>query len=166
MQLDIICAKCGKHFSSIESAREHNGHCKGASKNERLHWIPSQKNKLTPEEWDKVLEAFGRQSIVTNSIEDTKKNNPINRNPSTQIGNSGKTKPPHGTNKRIKIPKWGKAIILIILCSLTVLIINLLINELFPIPLLIGFSVIFSIDRWFVYDIGCQKWTPNFSYCQ
>ena len=27
--MDIICAGCGKHFSSIESVREHNGICKG-----------------------------------------------------------------------------------------------------------------------------------------
>jgi hypothetical protein len=155
--LDIICAKCGKHFSSIESAREHNGHCKGALKNEELHWIPSQNNKLTPEEWDKLLEAFGRQSIVTNPIEDTKKNNPINKNPSTQLDNFRKSTPPHGANKRIKIPKWGKAIILIILCSLAGLTINLLTDEFFPIFLLIGFSVIFSIERWFVYYIKKYK---------
>ncbi len=90
--MDIICAKCGEHFSSIESAREHNGHCKGASKNEELHWIPSQKNKLTPEEWDKLLEAFGRQNIDTNTTEETK-NNPSNKKTSTQIDNSGKTTP-------------------------------------------------------------------------
>ncbi len=148
--MDIICAKCGEHFSSIESAREHNGHCKGASKNEELHWIPSQKNKLTPEEWDKLLEAFGRQNIDTNTTEETK-NNPSNKKTSTQIDNSGKTTPTHRTNKRIKIPKWGTAIVLIILCSSAGLTINLLTNEVFPIFLLIGFSVIFSIDRWFVY---------------
>ncbi|MFA5761000.1 MAG: hypothetical protein WC877_04495, partial [Dehalococcoidales bacterium] len=94
--MDIICAKCGKHFSSIESARDHSGHCKGSSKNEELHWIPSQKNKLTPEEWDKLLEAFGRQSIVTNLSEETRQNNPINKKPSTQI-NIGKNTPPYRT---------------------------------------------------------------------
>jgi hypothetical protein len=26
--MDIICAKCGKHFNSVESARNHRGHCK------------------------------------------------------------------------------------------------------------------------------------------
>lgn len=81
--MDIICAKCGKHFSSIESAREHNGHCKGTLKNEELHWIPAQKTKLTPEEWDNLLEAFGRQNIDTNTTEVTK-NYPIKKSPQTK----------------------------------------------------------------------------------
>jgi hypothetical protein len=148
--LDIICAKCGKHFSSIESAREHNGHCKGSLKNEELHWIPSPKNKLTPEEWDRLLKAFGRQSIIANPNEETKKNS-IDKTHLTTRDNTEKTVPPHGTNKRTKIPKWVIAVMLIVICSLTGLTINLLINELFPITLLIGFSIIFSIDRWFVY---------------
>jgi hypothetical protein len=43
------------------------------------------------------------------------------------------------------------ALLLTAVCTLVGLTINLLIDELFPIFLLIGFSVIFSINRWFVY---------------
>jgi hypothetical protein len=41
--LDIICAKCGKHFSSIEAAREHRGLCKG-DKNLSFHKITPNEN--------------------------------------------------------------------------------------------------------------------------
>ena len=155
--MDIICAKCGKHFSSIESARDHSGHCKGSSKNEELHWIPSKKTKLTPEEWDKLLEAFGIQNIDKNTTEGAK-NYPFNKKPSTRIGSFDKSISPRKPNKRIRIPKWLMALLLTAICTLVGLTINLLIDELFPIFLLIGFSGIFSINRWFVYYI--KKYKP------
>ena len=155
--MDIICAKCGKHFSSIESARDHSGHCKGSSKNEELHWIPSKKTKLTPEEWDKLLEAFGRQNIDTNTTEGAK-NYTFNKKPSPRIGSSDKSISPRKPTKRIRIPKWLMALLLTAVCTLVGLTINLLIDELFPIFLLIGFSGIFSINRWFVYYI--KKYKP------
>jgi hypothetical protein len=50
------------------------------------------------------------------------------------------------------------ALLLTAVCTLVGLTINLLIDELFPIFLLIGFSGIFSINRWFVYYI--KKYKP------
>ncbi|MFC1900360.1 hypothetical protein ACFLYN_02085 [Chloroflexota bacterium] len=49
--MDIICAKCGRHFSSVEAAREHRGHCKETGINEEIHWLPAKKstqNKWVP----------------------------------------------------------------------------------------------------------------------
>ena len=46
--MDIMCGKCGKHFSSIETAREHRGHCTQNSEGGTIHWVPS--DKLTKEE--------------------------------------------------------------------------------------------------------------------
>ena len=65
--MDIICAKCGKHFSSIEAAREHRGHCKASNTDEELHWLPAKKSardkwvptserKLTLSELEKLRE--------------------------------------------------------------------------------------------------------------
>ena len=53
--MDIICARCGKHFSSIEAAREHRGNCKETSKGEPIHWVPAQKSKITSEEWRNLM---------------------------------------------------------------------------------------------------------------
>ena len=43
--MDIICAKCGRHFNSIESAREHHGHCSAGSTGEEIHWLPAKKSR-------------------------------------------------------------------------------------------------------------------------
>ena len=53
--MDIICSKCGKHFSSIESSRKHSGHCSQGSKDEAVHWLPSEQSKLTSGEWDTLM---------------------------------------------------------------------------------------------------------------
>jgi hypothetical protein len=151
-RLDIICAKCGKHFSSIESARGHYGHCKGSLKNEELHWIPSRKNKLTPEEWGKLLETFSPQSTGINQNKQPEQYHDYSQMP---LNNKDKNKKMPPTNKRklnkSNIPKWVFSLILIFVCLLIGLTINLLIDELFPIFLLIGFAVIFSIEKWFSY---------------
>ncbi len=61
--MDIVCAKCGRHFSSIGSARLHYGHCKETAKNEELHWISPQKNEITPEQWDELMKALKSDSF-------------------------------------------------------------------------------------------------------
>ena len=53
--MDIICSKCGKHFSSIESSRKHSGHCSQGSRDEAVHWLQSEQSKLTSEEWDTLM---------------------------------------------------------------------------------------------------------------
>jgi len=61
--MDIICGKCGKHFSSIEAAREHSGHCKETSKGEPIHWIPAPKSKITSEEWENLIKLINPQDV-------------------------------------------------------------------------------------------------------
>jgi len=54
--VDIICAKCGKHLSGIESAREH--HCKVSSSGIGVRWIPSRgkgKPRVSTEEWARIV---------------------------------------------------------------------------------------------------------------
>ena len=53
--MDIICSKCGKHFSSIESSRKHSGHCSHGSKDEAVRWLPSEQSQLTSGEWDALM---------------------------------------------------------------------------------------------------------------
>ena len=60
--MDIICGKCGKHFSSIENAREHGGRCKQSSKDEAIHWLPAGKSELTKEEWDALVKLINTRS--------------------------------------------------------------------------------------------------------
>ena len=52
--MDIICGKCSKHFSSIEEARGHYGHCKASSKDEGAHFKPVRNSRITPEEWENL----------------------------------------------------------------------------------------------------------------
>ena len=59
--MDIICARCGKHFSSIEDAREHRGHCKETSEGEAIHWIPAPNSKVTPEEWESLMKLINKK---------------------------------------------------------------------------------------------------------
>jgi hypothetical protein len=64
--MDIICAKCDIHFTSIEDARGHNGHCKGTAMNEIIHWIPSPIVKITPEEWADMMVAINEKTPMEN----------------------------------------------------------------------------------------------------
>ena len=61
--MDIICAKCGKHFSSIEAAREHRGQCKETYKGEATRWIPAPKSRITPEEWERLIKLINSQDV-------------------------------------------------------------------------------------------------------
>ena len=62
--MDIICGKCGMHFSSIESAREHGGHCKSVSNQVPIHLVPSEKSKLSPAEWDALMKALNDKDLT------------------------------------------------------------------------------------------------------
>ena len=64
---DIICGKCGKHFSSVELAREHSGHCKETS-GQSFQWITVPKTKLSPAEWDQLMQAIKTQPPVPNTL--------------------------------------------------------------------------------------------------
>lgn len=53
--MDIICGKCGKHFSSVEGAREHGGQCEKTSAGEAIHWKPAKQSSLTDDEWGALM---------------------------------------------------------------------------------------------------------------
>jgi len=73
--MDIICAKCGKHFSSIEAAREHSGHCKETPPGESIRWIPSPKSKITPEEWESLMKLINPQDLSPPKTPSARKDN-------------------------------------------------------------------------------------------
>lgn len=100
--MDIICARCGKHFSSVEAAREHSGHCRETSVGEPIRWLPAPKSKITPEEWEKLMKLInqGGPPIITPSnleptgIEST--NSEISAEPDVAVppaGSKGKRTP-------------------------------------------------------------------------
>ena len=73
--MDIICAKCGKHFSSIEGTREHSGHCRETSKGEPIRWVSARNSKITPEEWETLMNLINArdvsQTITPSNLEPT-----------------------------------------------------------------------------------------------
>jgi len=58
--MDIICGKCGKHFSSIEAAREHRGNCKEDKENDGLDFIHSKDSTLSREEQERIINSIRR----------------------------------------------------------------------------------------------------------
>ncbi len=131
--MDIICAKCGRHFNGIEAAREHSGHCRETSKGEDIHWLPSEKSKLTPEEWDALVKAIEKRSLPM-------------PNRSKEVSKSRNRKIP-----TIIVQDWLIALVLIFALSSIGLAINIWIGSSIPLWLLFGFSFIYSVERWFFY---------------
>lgn len=62
---DIICAKCGKHFSTIELAREHQGNCKVISTSSKTLSAKTQKFKITPDEWERLVSFINISELQT-----------------------------------------------------------------------------------------------------
>jgi len=62
----------------------------------------------------------------------------------------------HGIAKPL-MPKWLKALLLIFSLSFVGLVINVLIGNVIPFWILFGFSVIFSIEKWFSYEARTHK---------
>jgi hypothetical protein len=61
------------------------------------------------------------------------------------------------TNK-VKIPNWLKSLLLVASFSIISLGIGLFINTFIPLWLLLGFSAIYSIEKWFYYPTRKHKW--------
>ena len=167
--MDIICAKCGKHFSSIESAREHSGHCKETSESESIRWIPAPGSRITPEEWESLMKLINPQRISATT--------PSNLEPTAVESTSSEgsaepdiTMPPTSSKKskgtlekkeivknkikkisNCKINKWLIALLFIFTLSITGLVVSIFIKSFIPLWLLLGFSFIFSIEKWFYY---------------
>lgn len=64
MTIDIICAKCGKHFNSVDSARNHQEHCKESAAGE-IYFIPSITIISAAEIGESLKNETSNQNIVT-----------------------------------------------------------------------------------------------------
>ena len=168
--MDIICAKCGKHFSSIEAAREHRGHCKKTSEGESIHWIPAPKSKITPEEWENLMKSINPQDVSLTTTPSHLEPTAIESTSSEDSAEPDVAVPPtspeksKGTpykkeavkNKRektinYKIKNWQIALLFIFALCITGLGVSTFIGNIIPLWLLFGFSFIFSIEKWFYY---------------
>ena len=143
--MDIICAKCGKHFSSIESAREHRGKCKHSSQNKDLHWIPPKKNDLNEAEWDNLVELINPEN-----------NSESVSQPLRSASNYNSLPPQKPPRKNCKIDfkkykKWVLTLATIFILTIVGIVIYELTANVIPAILLFTFSVIFPIDKWFTY---------------
>lgn len=65
MTNDIICAKCGKHFNNIDSARNHQEHCT-ESEGAQIYFIPSITIITASEIKEALKSQSGNKNIVTN----------------------------------------------------------------------------------------------------
>jgi len=62
----------------------------------------------------------------------------------------------HHPNKQT-VPKWLTILLLIFACSSVGTILNIVIYNSIPFYLLLGFSLVFSIEKWFGYDTRNTK---------
>ncbi len=168
--MDIICAKCGRHFSSIEDARQHRGHCKETSEGEAIRWIPAPKSKITPEEWESLMKLINPRDVSppkapsdieltaiesTSSREHAETKTSISS--SSTAGSKGSPDEKKADKSGIKktanyrIPNWLIALLFIFSLSVIGLGISLYIGSFIPFWLLTGFSFIYSIEKWFIY---------------
>jgi len=167
--MDIICAKCGKHFSSVEAAREHRGHCKETSKGEPIHWIPAPKLKITPEEWENLMKLISPKDVPPTTPSDVEptaieykslkdSTEPDISKPLTDTGNSKRIpdKKEAIKNKRekksnYKIQNWLIALLFIFALCIIGLGVSLFVGVFIPFWILFIFSLIYSIEKWFYY---------------
>ena len=168
--MDIICAKCGKHFSSIEAAREHQRHCKETSAGESIHWIPAPKSKITPEEWESLMKFINPQYVSPATTPSNLEPTAVELTSSEDSDEPDITMPPTSPEKskgtpekreflknkikkisNYKIRNWLKAALFVFTLSITGLVVSIFIGSFLPLWLLFGFSFIFIIEKWFYY---------------
>ena len=106
--MDIICAKCGKHFSGIEAAREHRGRCRETSTGEPIHWIPAPKSKITPEEWGKLMKLINPQDMSSTTMPSNLEPMSIKSTNSEGTAEPDVTLPPTTSEKSIETPEKQK----------------------------------------------------------
>jgi len=166
--MDIICAKCGKHFSSIEAAREHFGHCKETSSGEPIRWIPAPKSKITPGEWESLMKLINPEDVSSSkapsdvelvAIKSAKE--PAEPDVPMSLTRSEKSEKIPDKKEAVKskrekagnykIKNWLVALLFIFALCITGLGVSIFIGSFIPLWLLFGFSFIFSIEKWFYY---------------
>jgi len=190
--MDIICARCGRHFNSIEAAREHK--CRENPEDEPIQWKRPRNSKISPEEWAKIVKSINKPSEPTitkivcpnckkylyydfekelwickeksckriykysdlhkkrTSVKDkTSRTQAEERKPTINVNQeekAGKTtvtkKPPINA-----FPKWITAVLFVFAFSILGWGISLAVGNAIPLLMLIGFSIIFSIEKGF-----------------
>ena len=174
--MDIICAKCGRHFSSIEDAREHRGYCKETSKGESIRWLPAPKSKITPEEWKNLMKLINPQGVSPTTTPSNVEPTPIESQspkdsaetktsiPSASTADSkvssdekkaGKSSIKRTANYRIE--NWLIALLLIFALSTIGLGVSLFAGFFIPFWILFIFSLIYSIEKWFNFPLRKHK---------
>lgn len=210
--MDIICARTGRHFNSVEAAREcsreHN-HCNACSYDKKsdnpiIHFVSESGGAKARREIDKLMASISghleatkakpahlktkgaKSSCVEGSVSmDNREANAVGHPPACTcadciakrlqkqgVESDGTIhashfseipirkvppKTPRSPSKPLKklskfrIPKWLFALLLIFALSLIGLGLNALVGSPIPLWLLLGFSVIYSIEKWFNY---------------
>ena len=56
--MDIICARCGRHLSSVEAAREHSKSCayQSAPDDKPIKWVQPKRSKVSAQQWQEIVE--------------------------------------------------------------------------------------------------------------
>ncbi len=160
--MDIICASCGRHFTSIESAREHRGHCSGAEAGEALHWISSNKEELTPEQKERLQQILDSNNEPQNSVESSqtwqvtptaeKHSQPVKSGYSSPAQhNKINTSKPKKQRKPASRNMRGFTLSVILTFALSLIGLGVFLYTDNPLPLflLLFLSFIFSMERWF-----------------
>ena len=166
--MDIICAKCGKHFSSVEAAREHRGNCRETSQGEQIHWVPAEKSKITPAEWGSLVNLINTQNpspsetspnVHPTTIQSENAKEPTHNRPTyssrqcsgsqSNSEQSNSVKNPSRKRSNFRITTWLIALLFVFAFSLCGLGVSLFVGSFTPLWISLGFSVVFSIERWF-----------------
>jgi len=148
--MDIICAKCGKHFSSVEAAREHRGNCRATSEGEPIRWVPAGKSKITPTEWENLMR-------LINSPISSQSTPAVNVEPSTERKRTPSSGNKNDKRGHFRVPGWLTALLLVFSLSIAGLGISMFVGSFIPLWLLLGFSIIFSVEKWFSYQTRKHK---------
>ena len=166
--MDIICAKCGIHFSSVETAREHRGNCRETSQGEQIHWVPAEKSKITPAEWGSLVNLINTQNpspsetspnVHPTTIQSENAKEPTHNRPTyssrqcsgsqSNSEQSNSVKNPSRKRSNFRITTWLIALLFVFAFSLCGLGVSLFVGSFTPLWMSLGFSVVFSIERWF-----------------
>ena len=202
---DIVCGKCGRHFSSFEDARAHRGECKGAPMFERETSTPKdeqarkihQEIKITDElcpncreylyfdsfdllyKCPRCRRAYALRQLVKQQPEEPvtsgilppgilTENNPVGEQQRQESAVSQDKKSdlqsadsvPNGTGPvnqspkgNVSIPHWFIALLLTFALTTLGFIASLFVNVGVPYWLVLGFSIGFSVDHWYKYEI-------------
>jgi hypothetical protein len=113
-------------------------------------WSESKPVFWDHESWNKKLDATGSKPKPQPTQSKTEPQEPKATNEKTFKSKK--------TTENNSLPKWLLALLLIFTLSFIGLVINTLVGSIIPFWILFGFSVIFSIEKWFSYYTKKNRW--------